>query len=230
MDPIKEAFSKIKQDMDFLKEEIVAIRNKLNNLQSNLETSAKQTTPTQGPMPSAQQTNIQTPPPTQSIQNIGAEGLYGQDIATSTGNEGVPTNRPTYQQTDQHPTDSYGKPPERKISSLEDFKKASEILHSLDSIKKEIRAKFKLLTSQEMLVFSTLYGLEEQNIQETTYRTLSKILCLSESSIRDYINKLLKKGVPINKIRQNNKTILLQISPDLKGVTTLEAIQKLREL
>jgi hypothetical protein len=230
MDPIKDAFLKIKQDIEFLKEEIVSMRNKLNNLQSNLKPSVNQTTPTQEPLSSAQQTNTQTPPPTQNIQNMDAEGLYGKDIAISTGNKGVPTNRPTYQQTDQHPTTSYGKPLERRISSLEDFKKASEILHSLDSIKKEIRAKFKLLTGQEMLVFSTLYSLEEQNIQETTYRTISKVLSLSESSIRDYINKLLKKGVPINKIRQNNKTILLQISPDLRGVTTLETIQKLREL
>ena len=81
-----------------------------------------------------------------------------------------------------------------------------------------------------MLVFSTLYTIEEQKYDEITYRTLAKQLNLSESSIRDYINKLTKKGVPIEKIRQNNKTILLQISQDLKNIATLATIQDLREL
>jgi len=81
-----------------------------------------------------------------------------------------------------------------------------------------------------MLVFSTLYSLEEQNIEEITYRTLAKQLHLSESSIRDYINKLTKKGVPIEKIRQNNKTILLKISQDLKNIATLDTIYQLRKL
>ena len=81
-----------------------------------------------------------------------------------------------------------------------------------------------------MLVFSTLYSLEEQNIKEITYKTLAEQLQLSESSIRDYINKLTKKGVPIEKIRQNNKTILLKVSQDLKNVATLATIYQLREL
>jgi len=81
-----------------------------------------------------------------------------------------------------------------------------------------------------MLVFSTLYTLEEQNNAEITYRTLANQIGLSESSIRDYINKLTKKGIPIEKIRQNNKIILLKTSQDLKNIATLATIQNLREL
>ena len=81
-----------------------------------------------------------------------------------------------------------------------------------------------------MLVFSVLYGLEEQKIKEITYRTLATQIRLSESSIRDYINKLINKGIPIEKIRQNNKTIMLKISQDLKKVVTLATIQNLRSL
>ena len=53
---------------------------------------------------------------------------------------------------------------------------------------------------------------------------------LSESSIRDYINRLIKKGIPIQKIKQNNKIILLRVSEDLKNVVTLATIQNLRLL
>ncbi len=104
------------------------------------------------------------------------------------------------------------------------------MLDSLDNIKKEIRLKFKRLTTQEMVVFSKLYTLEERNIPKITYRTLSLELDLSESSIRDYTNKLIKKGIPIEKIKQNNKTILLKISKDLKNIVTLSKIIQLREL
>jgi len=117
-----------------------------------------------------------------------------------------------------------------KITSQSEFKQANNILNSLDNIKKGIRLKFKRLTPQEMLVFSVLYNLEEQKIDEITYKTLANKIKLSESSIRDYINKLINKGVPIEKTRQNNKTIILNISQDLKNIATLAAIQDLRAL
>ncbi len=81
-----------------------------------------------------------------------------------------------------------------------------------------------------MLVFSTLYALEEQNNIEITYRTLAGQIGLSESSMRDYTNKLIKKGIPIEKIRKNNKTIVLKISQTLKNIATLATIQTLREI
>ena len=111
-----------------------------------------------------------------------------------------------------------------------DFKEANNILESLDNIKKGIRLKFKRLTPQEMLVFSTLYTLEEQKHTDITYKIIATQLSLSESSIRDYMNKLINKGIPIEKTRQNNKTIILNISSDLKNITTLATIQSLRTL
>ena len=90
--------------------------------------------------------------------------------------------------------------------------------------------KFKRLTQQEMLIFSTLYSLEEQNLDEITYKLISNNLNLSESSIRDYINRLIHKGIPIIKTRQNNKTISLKISENLKKIATLATILKLRDI
>jgi len=215
MDPIKEAFSKIKEDIIQLKNEIHKLRIQINNVQ---------TTSTHNQAFTPQQTNSQTHNKTLPTHNQGVDAPYTPNINSSIGNEGVPTDRPTNTQTDQQ-THSH-----TQIRHKTDFEQVNEILSSLDSIKKGIRLKFKRLTPQEMLVFSTLYALEEQNIEEITYRTLAKQLQLSESSIRDYINKLIKKGVPIEKIRQNNKTILLKISQNLKNIATLDTIVRLRDL
>ncbi len=211
MDPIKEAFLKIKEDILFLKEEISQLKLQVKNAQI---------TPTHNTLPTHQHTN--TPTPFQAIptHKHRVETPYAPNIDSSIGNNGVPTdkqtNRQTFQQTHFIPNS--------------DFEQASNILSSLDDIKKGIRFKFKRLTPQEMLVFSVLYGLEEQKIKEITYRTLATQIRLSESSIRDYINKLINKGIPIEKIRQNNKTIMLKISQDLKKVVTLATIQNLRSL
>jgi len=208
MDPIKEAFSRIKEDINQLKDEIFSIKAQINQIQ---------TTPEQNTSNIPQQTDRQT-------HKHSEEAQYRPNFNSSIGNEGVPTDRQTNEQTDRQ-THNYA-----QITHKTDFEQANEILSSLDSIKRGIRLKFKRLTPQEMLVFSTLYSLEEQNIEEITYRTLARQLQLSESSIRDYINKLIKKGVPIDKIRQNNKTIVLKISQDLKNIATLATIQDLREL
>ncbi len=215
MDPIKEAFSKIKEEISFLKEEISKLNIQLNEIKTNQ---------TQNPLQSYRQTDIQTHQQTHQSQDYEVESLYHPNYISSIGNEGVPTDKQTNRQTDQQ----YPKHPQNTPKS--EFKQINEILNSLDDIKKGIRFKFKNLTPQEMLVFSTLYSMEDQNNQGITYRTIATQMKLSESSIRDYTNKLIKKGIPIQKIRQNNKTILLKISEDLKNVVTLSTIQNLREL
>ena len=211
MDPIKEAFIKIKEDILLLKEELRELNKKLKNIQ---------TTPTHNrpilSQPTHKPTHIQTTP----THNKPIQPLYTQNTPISIGNEGVPTNKPTNQQTNQQT---------QNMPNLE-FRQINDILESLDTIKKEIRLKFKRLTPQEMLVFSTIYTLENQNNIDITYKIIATQLKLSESSIRDYTNKLINKGIPIEKTRQNNKTIILKISKDLKNIATLSTIQNLREL
>ncbi len=215
MDLIKEAFSRIKEDILSLKNEISTLKTQLEDIKTTQTHNSPQT---------HQQTDKQT-------HNLPINPNFTHNIESSIGNRGVPTDRQTHQQTDKptqnNPKIFQSKPINDPIS---EFKRVNEILTSLDNIKKGIRTKFKSLTSQEMLVFSTLYSLEGQETGAVAYRTLANQLNLSESSIRDYINKLIKKGVPIDKIRQNNKTILLKISQDLKNVATLDTILNLREL
>ena len=109
------------------------------------------------------------------------------------------------------------------------IKSALEILNSLDSLKKEIRLKFKQLTDQEMIIFSAVYQFDEEN-GFSDYKSLSQRLNLTESSIRDYIGRLIKKGIPVEKTKLNNKNIRLTLSKNLKNVVSLSTILQLRGL
>ena len=217
-DPIKEAFQKVKEDIDSLKLELSSLKDLIQHISSNKQT-IQHTTPTHNPSQayiSSLKTNI------------------------STGNEGVPTNQPTNHQTNQHtgnegvqfnPNSSlFTKPPVSFTSSrLDHLSKVTEILQSLDELKKEVRIKFKQLTEQEMLIFSAIYQLENQGFT-VDYSLLSNTLKLTEISIRDYVRKIISKGIPLIKHKQQNKKILLSISQDLKKVASLDTILQLREL
>jgi hypothetical protein len=221
MDPVKEAFQKIKEDISLLKGQLTSLQNQLLALQTP-------TIPTQN---SSMDTSFSNNPAQNPTVPQEIRGLKPSDYNVSTGNKGVPTDKPTYQPTVQQ-TD--------KIGNLNDFSsdfeqeddlfKAKEALESLDNIKKALRTKFKRLTPQEMLVFSTIFNLENMQIDEISYKVVANNLNLSESSIRDYVNKLISKGIPIRKKRLNNKIIVLSISEDLKRITTLPTLLRLREL
>ncbi len=218
MDPVKEAFQKIKEDMNLMREEISRLKNELNRL-----TGPSSPTQNQAYVPTI--SVIPTHSPTLP-QEIGGSETTNNEL--STGNRGVPTDKPTNSQTNQQTVKSneiY-----EQSNEYDEIDKAREALDSLDNIKKALRTKFKRLTPQEMLVFSTLYNLEAMQLEEISYKLIANNLNLSESSIRDYTNKLIKKGIPIKKKRLNNKTIVLSISQDLKRIATLPTIIKLREL
>jgi len=250
-DSIKDAFFRVKSDIISLKEEINQLREdistnreqmqeiceilkQLNEKTENLteeyenyRTKAqfqtdfyKFNTPTQGQEISANPTH------NPAIQHI-LEPLKSQNLGISTGNEGVPTDKQTNQQTDKQQVKSSHNL--IKEGDKDSIGKASELLDSLDNIKKELRLKFKRLTDQEILVFSVVYQLDEEK-GFSDYKTISKRLNLTESSIRDYIGRLIKKGIPVEKKRLNNKNIQLTVSPNLKKIASLSTILKLRDL
>ena len=235
-DPIKEAFLKVKKDILFLSNEISQLRLEIDDLKGVIMHSHKIDNQTENPT-----NNITDSSTIRHIISTGSvnttdnsthsstvpyeiEGLKNPNFGVSIGNEGASTDRQTDRQTDS----STHNIQEKTIDS--DIKKASEILNSLDHLKKEIRLKFRRLTDQEMAVFSTIYQLEEQNYEEITYKQIAKNLKLSESSIRDYVQRMVHKGISIKKNKINNKKILLSISPDLKRIASLPIILSLREL
>jgi cell division septum initiation protein DivIVA len=225
MDQIKDAFQKVKQDIDSLNQEVSSIKqflqenkerllsldktiqeltNKIEKLPKNLSFL----TPTETPLSST----IPTHNPT---HNLPLKALNDKKMGISTGNDGVPTNKQTNKQTNQQTEKST-------------FGDAVEILNSLDNIKKEIRQKFKRLTDQEFLVFSTIYQMEQEG--GVDYKAVSQKLNLTETSIRDYVGRLIKKGIPVEKTKINNKLVQLSISNSLKKIASLPIILQLREL
>ncbi|MAG50956.1 hypothetical protein CL621_04965 [archaeon] len=228
---IKQAFSKVKQDISFLSEEISNIKTETQEIKTLIKGLHEELNNQKLHEIAQNQTSTlrhitSTDPATSTVpQEI--EGLNSPNLGISIGNQGASTDRQTLRQTDRQQENEGISP----VSSIEsNIQKASDILDSLDQLKKEIRLKFKRITAQEMSVFSTIYLLEEQNKQPTTYRETALKLGLSESSIRDYVQRMINKGIPVKKQRVNNRQILLSISKELKKIATLSTIIKLRAL
>jgi len=225
---LKEAFVKVKQDIDFLADEIYQIKQGIIEIKQVLGISSsstlRQITSTH-PVTSTQTSTVP--------QEVG--GLRTPNLGISIGNQGASTDRQTDRQTDTSTHNLPGIPPKsiepnKEINIEKNIQQASEILDSLDRLKKEIRLKFKRITPQEMAVFSAIYQLEEQDPENTSYKQLSIILKLSESSVRDYVQRMMNKGIPIKKHKIANKKIILSISSELKKIATLSTIIQLREL
>jgi chromosome segregation ATPase len=242
MDPLRDAFQKIKQDIELLRESLniltsslIEMNSKINSL--NQEIIQLKQPPQLLPLtPSTSSLNISFKPKTPSTdqQIIPTSSthpstdqqvfkpLNAQNLPFSTGNGGVPTDRQTHQQTDRHTENVHQK-------AQNPIENAAEILDSLDSLKREIRLKFKRLTEREWIVFSTIYQLEEEG-EFADYKVIAQRLNLTESSIRDYVGRLLQKGIPLTKVKINNKQIQLSISKNLKKIASLSTILQLRNL
>jgi DNA-binding MarR family transcriptional regulator len=238
MEQVKEAFSKVKQDIDSLKKEVsllskdlIETRRGLVEICDILKEISKRKEEEGKKLPKGETPALPPQNPTHSSRTSADNPLQNpqnpQNLTISTGNQGVPTDKQTDKQTDQQTyKGSYNNPFLPKEDSISN---AVQMIESLDNLKKEIRLKFKRLTEQELLVFSTIYQASEEK-GYTDYKTLSEKLNLTESSIRDYIGRLIKKGIPVEKVKINNKTIHLFISQNLKKVASLSTILQLRDL
>jgi predicted transcriptional regulator len=249
MDQIRDAFTKVKRDMDSLyfemdslKLNLKEINFRLSLLSNDIQNLSKMKLISSPPKNDSFNQVLKNPTQDQSFpthnwqiptQKSLFNPLNAQNQGISIGNDGVPTDKQTNQQTNQQTQNTYFNP-EIMIKTTpknphNPIQTAAEILDSLDSLKKEIRLKFKRLTEQEVLVFSTLYQLDEEN-GNTDYKSLSERLNLTESSIRDYIGRLINKGIPVEKTKIHNKSIKLSISQDLKKIASLSTIMQLIHL
>lgn len=217
MDKIKEAFNKVKEDMDSLRIELNSIKSEISSLREFISLpDPSDLGPNTSTHSSTDRQTIQTGSTHSSTDNVDFKPQIPKNLGFSIRNRGVPTDRQTDQQTDRQTQNT-------------SFESAVDIMNSLDSVKKEIRLQFKRLTDQEMLVFSTIYQLEEEK-DFVDYRTVSERLGLTESSIRDYVGRLIKKGIPVEKQKINNKNIHLRVSENLKKIASLPTIMQLRDI
>jgi len=231
---LKSAFARVKEDISLLYHEISELKTIIQSLQEEI---SKLNSPLfSSNNPTIQQINpayVQYSTDNSTVpQEIG--GLNPSNSIVSTGNRGVSTNSQTIPQTDFQPNkptnliDLEGLGLNNNISIDTKIKQATEILNSLDVIKQGIKSKFKSLTPQEMAVFSLIYQLDEENPDSVDYAILANRLHLTQSSIRDYVQRIISKGISLNKEKINNKKILLSISPDLKKIVSLSTIIQLR--
>jgi uncharacterized protein YPO0396 len=95
---------------------------------------------------------------------------------------------------------------------------------NIQDLKKNLENKFNQLTSQEFLVFLTIYQLEEELKKAVTYADLSIKLKLSTGCIRSYISSIIRKELPLIKQKLNNKIVTLTIHPDFKELNLKERL------
>ncbi len=207
----------------------IPLYNKITDLDTSLDNKTHISTGNRG---------VETNSTDNSTQQFNIKALNDQIYSISTGNRGVQTDRQTDRQTDKTQEKSSDNQNNFNLANSNESSQHTEnlevdsvldTLNSLDNLKKEIRLKFKRLTDQELLVFSTIYQQEEE-LGYSDYKSLSRKLNLSESSIRDYVSRLISKNIPLNKNKVNNKGIRLSISSSLKKITSLDTIIQLRDL
>jgi|TARA_Y100000310_G_scaffold155680_1_gene155151 hypothetical protein len=220
MDEIKDAFQKVKKDILALNKDLFEVKKDLSEILYEISTLKQKISLEKN---SAHNPIFPADNPKNSAHNVLFRPLKDQNQGISIGNGGVPADRQTDRQTDRHIIS-------KEESGEDSFEDALKTLESLDNAKKEIRLKFKRLTDKEFLVFSTIYQLEEEREKEITYSKVSRKLDLTESSIRDYVVKICKKGAPIEKIKVNNKTIHLSISKKFQKLASLSTILQLRDI
>jgi len=109
---------------------------------------------------------------------------------------------------------------------IHSFNKHSFTKHSLSTLKQELNKQFRALTKQELLVFLTIYQLEEEK-GAVTYLNLSRSLTLSEGCIRSYVTSLIKKGLPLIKTKLNNRVVSLSIPKELRDLNIKQRLENL---
>ncbi|OIO40388.1 hypothetical protein CO154_00625 [Candidatus Pacearchaeota archaeon CG_4_9_14_3_um_filter_31_7] len=146
---------------------------------------------------------------------------FSQNKPISIGNKGVPAIR---QQSDNNQT-TVQQPKIEKIQSNKENIQEDDISKITDRIKEKYEQSFKKLTQQELNIFYILYDLQTKDIP-VDYKLLAEESKLTQSSIRDYVSRLIDKGIPVEKKRLNNQKILLKIKKGFKELITIDSILK----
>lgn len=218
-DKIKEAFQKIREDISFLYQEILDIKKEIQELKEyfSYATEVRHSADKSG----SYSGNYQGDRPyfDSSIGNIGVPSVSQQTLGSHSAHlkrtsEALETSDEE-SQINMNAVD--------KSSFIFD----KNIKNLLADMKNDLKSKFQSLTKQEFLVFSVLYVLEEE-MKNVSYKELAQRTGLTESSVRDYISRIIRKGIPIVKNKVNNRQILVKIPSELREIATLDSLSKLK--
>ena len=208
MDPVKEAFTRAKQDIFELQNKLFSLEKELVEIKSLLK--AQTSTPAQNPEFQTNNTLSDNNP----ADKLPFKALISQNSTISTRNEGVPADKQTDKQTDNS-------------TRNEGVFQSKTLFNSLNSLNKEASTILRKLTHQELVVLSSIYQLSEEELI-VDYSILAERLKLTESSIRDYTQRIIKKGIPIEKLKENNKRVYLSLNPSFKKLVSLSTLLTLQ--
>jgi len=211
---LREAFEKVKKDIDFLTEQIVIIKRELEEIKQIKANFRQESSTGNEGVPTDRQTDRQTFDRFSTL----VDDRFSPAFETPTDN---PTQNPTHTQhtnTKVQQTNTYSNTPlytEKSITEL------------VNTLKSDLKIRFKSLTKQEFNIFSILFTVDKTQ-KSATYKNLADKTGLSESSIRDHIQRIMKKGIPIEKEKLNNKVIILKIPEEIRNLATLDNLLRIR--
>ncbi|MBS3152517.1 hypothetical protein J4230_03855 [Candidatus Woesearchaeota archaeon] len=210
-DQIKLAFSKVKQDIQTIFDELLNIKKELSENKENVkEILLRLESIKDGKKKQKEGISTGNDGANQSINH-----LINQSITNQSFNQSIHPINANYEGIKQFD-------PEKGANHLINQSLINQsINHSQDEKLKnltvDISKTFLSLSKQELKLFLTIYQLEDESI-EPSYKNLSLKMNLSEHCIRSHLSSLLKKNTPIIKKRLNNHTNLLSISKEFRAL------------
>ena len=220
-DKIKKSFSKVKEDIESLK-------TQLNEVKSLIEVLSKKDIFSK----KSEEKDIKVPSTPEEVSSTGNQGVY-TDIHSfihsfdrhSTDIHSTDTQQTEdIQQTNQNQLQN----PINQQIGLTNLQNTQQTNVSWSSFNlKQIDSLFLTLTKQEFITFITIFQLEEDIKRGISYLELSRHMSLSEGCIRTYVSQMLKKGIPLQKIRLNNKLTLLLIEKEFKALNLKQRLLSL---
>ncbi len=204
---IKNSFSKVKEDIELIKkelmrqnEELIKLYSALNELKGlvSIGNEGVRQTDRQTDRQTSRQTDRQTDEQPKSVKkplnlnktDNNQNPLFKNQTIKQASNQ---ADRQTDEQTDRQ-TD-------------ENIKRATDNLNKL----------FSSFTKQELKVFLAVYQLEDEGIPPT-YENLSSRIELSQSHLRDHINTLLIKNMPLTKSYSKKPIVMFTIDKGFRAL------------
>jgi len=102
-------------------------------------------------------------------------------------------------------------------------------LESINDLKEDFESLFKGLTDREFSVFMAIYQLEEDLHGLVRYSDVSKMLKITQITVRNYVNSMISMNIPIEKHRQYNRKVSLSIKKELRDLNLATKLLKLRQ-
>ena len=215
---IKQAFSKVKEDIFFIKNHLKELENKIKDQTQENEGLFKKINDVYEVIKGIKDSSTGNEGVKQSInQSLSNQSIIKQSINQSSTSEPVNGNNSVY-------NEEQGNEGVKQLSNhLSTNQSINQSLSNQsqdreEQIKKvtnKLNTAFLTLSKQELKLFLTIYQLEDENIIPT-YKNISQKMQLSESCLRAHLSSLLRKNIPLHKTYFNNRIVQVSVSKEFR--------------